>query len=74
MSIPQGGGKTTISNCLESAMACLNIKTGVISYDDIYHTHENLEKIKRENPGNLFFEGRGVAGTHDIDLGVKFIN
>ena len=40
----------------------------------IFITYEDLEKIKRENPGNLFFEGRGVAGTHDINLGVKVIN
>jgi len=51
-------------------MKCLGIKTGVISYDDIYLPHEKLEQIKRENPNNPYLQGRGVAGTHDLELGV----
>lgn len=41
LSIPQGGGKTTISGCLESALKVLNINTGVVSYDDFYLTYED---------------------------------
>jgi D-glycerate 3-kinase len=74
ISIPQGGGKTTLSNCLESAMQVLNINTGVISYDDLYHTHEDLQKLKIQNPGNIFYEGRGVAGTHDLALGSSVLD
>jgi pantothenate kinase-related protein Tda10 len=41
LSIPQGGGKTTISGCLESALLYLGIKTGVVSYDDFYLTNKD---------------------------------
>ena len=40
LSIPQGGGKTSLSNCLESALfSALGLKTAVISYDDLYLTY-----------------------------------
>ena len=41
LSVPQGGGKTTISDCLEVVMKTLDIKTGVVSYDDFYMTYED---------------------------------
>ena len=41
MSIPQGGGKTTLARCLEVALAeVLGIRTAVVSYDDFYLTYE----------------------------------
>ena len=69
MSLPQGGGKTTLSNCMVSAMATLNIKTAVVSYDDFYKTHAELKQVKVQNDGNFYLSGRGVAGTHSLDLG-----
>ena len=41
LSVPQGGGKTTISNCLTSALEVVGIKTGAVSYDDFYLTHSD---------------------------------
>ena len=70
LSIPQGGGKTSLSNCLESALFNgLGIKTAVISYDDLYLTNEDQQKVTNANPSNKFLAGRGVAGTHDMQLG-----
>lgn len=74
LSIPQGGGKTTISSCLETALLELDIKTGVVSYDDFYLTYEDQQKVAKENPDNRFLQGRGTAGTHDMELGAQTID
>ena len=74
MSIPQGGGKTTISGCLETALVVLGIKTGVVSYDDFYLTYEDQCRVAKQNPENRFLQGRGTAGTHDMELGAKTID
>ena len=74
LSVPQGGGKTTLCNCLEQAMLVLDIKTGQISYDDLYKTHEELERLREQNPDSIYYQGRGVAGTHDLELGVTVLN
>lgn len=59
-----------MSNCLESALfKGLGIKTAVISYDDLYLTNEDQQKVTNANPSNKFLAGRGVAGTHDMQLG-----
>jgi D-glycerate 3-kinase len=55
-------------------MQVLDIKTGVVSYDDFYMTYEDQKKLAEENPDNSFLQGRGVAGTHDMDLGAKTID
>jgi D-glycerate 3-kinase len=37
--------------------------------DDFYHTHDKLEELKqRDYMGNPLLHGRGLPGTHDIDL------
>jgi pantothenate kinase-related protein Tda10 len=54
LSVPQGGGKTTISDCLETVMNVLDIKTGVVSYDDFYLNYQEQSKLAEENPGNQF--------------------
>jgi len=56
---------------LESALfKGLGIKTAVISYDDLYLTNEDQQKVTNANPSNKFLAGRGVAGTHDMQLGI----
>lgn len=47
----------------------MGIRTGVVSYDDFYLTHEDQQKVASENPDNKFLQGRGTAGTHDMKLG-----
>ena len=47
LSIPQGGGKTTLTTCLEKALKQqFGINTVVVSYDDFYLTHEDQQKVK----------------------------
>jgi D-glycerate 3-kinase len=52
----------------------LGIKTGAVSYDDFYLSHSDQHKLSRENPKNKYLVGRGVAGTHDMDLGEQVID
>ena len=55
-------------------MNVLDIKTGVVSYDDFYLNYQEQSKLAEENPDNQFLQGRGVAGTHDMALGAKTID
>lgn len=55
-------------------MKVLEIKTGVVSYDDFYLNYEEQQKLANANPNNKFLQGRGVAGTHDMELGAKTID
>lgn len=54
LSIPQGGGKTTISGCLEVALLELGIQAGVVSYDDFYLTYEDQKKVAEKYSDNRF--------------------
>mmetsp|Transcript_12236 Transcript_12236/g.20595 ORF Transcript_12236/g.20595 Transcript_12236/m.20595 type:complete len:265 (-) Transcript_12236:260-1054(-) len=71
--LPQGGGKTTITGVLQSALNDLGLKTEIVSYDDFYLTYKEQQAVAKANPDNLYWQGRGVAGTHDLDLGVSTI-
>lgn len=46
---------------------------GVLSTDDLYHTHQNLRRVASENPNNPLLSGRGQPGTHDVALGVEIL-
>ena len=72
--IPQGGGKTTITNCLMVAMKALNVKTAVVSIDDFYYTYNQQLEVGVNNSDNAYLRGRGVAGTHSIQLGVDVLD
>lgn len=66
VSIPQGGGKTTMTNCLEAALKVIDLKTVVVSYDDFYLTYKDQQALAKKYPHNKYLQGRGVAGTHDL--------
>ena len=68
LSLPQGGGKTTLMTPLKAAFDYLGIKIAVVSYDDFYLTHEDQQKLAKSHPDNFFLQGRGPAGTHDMKL------
>jgi len=51
----------------------LGIKTAVVSYDDFYLTNADQRKLAEQNPENPFMQGRGVAGSHDMELGKKVL-
>ena len=40
----------------------------IVSYDDFYLTRQDQEKL---GDSNFYLSGRGVAGTHDMQLGIE---
>jgi D-glycerate 3-kinase len=45
------------------------LRTAAFSLDDLYLPHEGLVRLSDANPGNKLLAGRGLPGSHDIDLG-----
>jgi len=56
ISIPQGGGKTTLTSCFEKALneAC-NLNTAGISIDDFHLTHEEQVALGSKFPDNVYY-------------------
>ena len=74
LSLPQGGGKTTLSNCMKDVCRAVNICVETVSIDDFYLPHSELQDLARAHPDNIYMQGRGVAGTHDVKLGLETIH
>lgn len=55
---------------MKHALHALNINMAYMSIDDFYLTRADQEQLGNENK---YLSGRGVAGTHDIDLGAYII-
>ncbi len=69
----QGSGKTTISSILTLILQkYFKLDVFKISIDDFYKTREE-RKLLSKNKHPLLMT-RGVPGTHDIDLILKFFN
>eukprot|EP00633_Aureoumbra_lagunensis_P010294 CAMPEP_0197306582 /NCGR_PEP_ID=MMETSP0891-20130614/3584_1 /TAXON_ID=44058 ORGANISM="Aureoumbra lagunensis, Strain CCMP1510" /NCGR_SAMPLE_ID=MMETSP0891 /ASSEMBLY_ACC=CAM_ASM_000534 /LENGTH=294 /DNA_ID=CAMNT_0042789011 /DNA_START=295 /DNA_END=1182 /DNA_ORIENTATION=- len=65
---PQGGGKTTMCQVLEGLFAAEGKHCSVISIDDFYLPHKELEKVAARHSTNPLLAGRGPPGTHDATL------
>ncbi|QPG74878.1 hypothetical protein FOA43_002215 [Brettanomyces nanus] len=67
---PQGSGKTTLSKQLDAKLSqlypCLSFLT--FSMDDFYLTFEEQNLLIASNQDNPLLNGRGLPGTHDVDL------
>jgi D-glycerate 3-kinase len=69
----QGSGKTTISSILTLILQkYFKLKVFKVSIDDFYKTRRD-RKLLSKNKHPLLMT-RGVPGTHDIDLMLKFFN
>ena len=67
----QGSGKTTISSILTLILKkYFKLKVFKVSIDDFYKTRKD-RKLLSKNKHSLLMT-RGVPGTHDIDLMLKF--
>ena len=67
----QGSGKTTISSILTLILQkYFKLKVFKVSIDDFYKTRKN-RKLLSKNKHPLLMT-RGVPGTHDVDLMLKF--
>ena len=69
----QGTGKTTISSIIKLILIkYFKLKVFKISIDDFYKTRK--ERITLSKKVHSLLLTRGVPGTHDIDLMLKFFN
>ena len=71
ISAPQGCGKSTLCEQLESLFAYKGLRAASVSIDDFYLTREDHVKMSAKHAGNRILETRGNAGTHDVRLGTE---
>ncbi|KAH3684119.1 hypothetical protein WICPIJ_004915 [Wickerhamomyces pijperi] len=66
---PQGSGKTWLSSHLTDQLSLKypHLKTITISTDDFYERRSHQLKLNK-NSDNVLLHGRGLPGTHDVDL------
>ena len=69
MSAPQGCGKTTIVKELQKLYEEGSVRCASVSIDDFYLSNAAQKAVSSGNPGNRLVQGRGNAGTHDLQLG-----
>lgn len=51
------------------------IRTAVLSIDDLYYGREVLDELGRTKfAGNRLLSGRGLPGTHDVELGKRVLS
>ncbi|KAJ8607173.1 hypothetical protein CTAYLR_007351 [Chrysophaeum taylorii] len=65
---PQGGGKTTMCDAIGQLFEAEGASCAVVSIDDFYKTHADLEALAARHPDNPLLHGRGLPGTHDPEL------
>ncbi|KAF5008553.1 hypothetical protein FDECE_5179 [Fusarium decemcellulare] len=71
----QGSGKSTWAAALSKALTTQhNLKTRMLSLDDLYFDHPELVAIREANPGNGLLQTRGQPGTHDETLAKEFFS
>ncbi|PRW59300.1 D-glycerate 3- chloroplastic [Chlorella sorokiniana] len=69
ISAPQGCGKTTLCEQLQSLFEYTGASAASISIDDFYLTYQGQQEVATANPGNPLLQMRGNAGSHDMGLG-----
>lgn len=69
---PQGSGKSYLSQQLVQYLQGHNIKSVVISSDDIYLNNKDLKDVAKSSQ-NTLLKGRGLPGTHDIEFGYSIL-
>ncbi|KAJ4308991.1 hypothetical protein N0V84_011760 [Fusarium piperis] len=71
----QGSGKSTWAGALSQALTTQhNLKTRILSLDDLYLDHAELVAIREANPDNGLLQSRGQPGTHDEVLAKEFFS
>ncbi len=73
---PQGSGKSYLSLKLLQYLTRTypKLKSITISTDDLYLKHRDQKLLTEEHPGTKLLNGRGLPGTHDVELGYKLIS
>lgn len=73
---PQGSGKTYITSLLRELLTGEphKLSVAVLSIDDLYLPYSGLQEVERLNGGNRLLKGRGLPGTHDVQLGKDILS
>jgi len=73
---PQGSGKTFLTSHLRSLLAepPYSLSVAVLSIDDLYLPHVGLKALAEAHPRNRLLRGRGLPGTHDMELGRQILH
>jgi D-glycerate 3-kinase len=73
---PPGIGKTTLARALVAGLSSspYSLKVVTFSIDDLMFGYDTMRVIGQAHPGNTLLQGRGLPGTHDIELGIKTLN
>lgn len=72
---PQGSGKSFLSSKLMEHFRTNypHLKAITISTDDMYLEHKEQVKVANEYPDNKLVQGRGLPGTHDVEMTFKVL-
>ncbi|CAL1711373.1 unnamed protein product [Somion occarium] len=72
---PQGSGKTYLTTLLQRSLSAPphSLSVVVLSIDDLYLPHDQLNALAQANPKNALLRGRGQPGTHDVELGTRIL-
>lgn len=65
---PQGSGKSYLAHKIKEQLIKDHLQPLVISIDDFYLTRSDQEKLQMQFPEDPLMQGRGLPGTHDVDL------
>ena len=69
----QGSGKSTLARFIQVYLReCYSLSVVILSLDDLYLTRK--ERLVLARDVHPLFKTRGVPGTHDIKMGIDFIN
>lgn len=71
ISAPQGCGKSTLCEQLESLFEFNGLKAASVSIDDFYLTRDDQVAVSNKYKGNRLLEMRGNAGSHEVGLGTR---
>jgi D-glycerate 3-kinase len=69
---PQGCGKTYLTSLLAESLDDLSVT--ILSMDDLYLPYSQLCDVEKMYSGNQLLKGRGLPGTHDVQLGEDILN
>ncbi|GAA5903909.1 hypothetical protein JCM6882_001347 [Rhodosporidiobolus microsporus] len=73
---PQGSGKSYLASLLPTALSQPengSLRTATLSLDDLYLPHSGLRAVAEQHKGNKLLNGRGQAGTHEVQLGLEVL-
>lgn len=70
LSGPQGLGKSFLTASLVGELSSLYPSLSFVQFlmDDLYLPHEAQLAVSRAEPDNLMVQGRGLPGTHDLEM------